>query len=364
MESFQIRVPDDVIADLRTRLGKTRLPEATPGPPWSAGTDVGFLARLVDHWATRYDWRHHEAELNRLPHYTAVVADARVHFIHVRVDTPGSPPVILSHGWPYSFIEMLPAIPHLTRGPAGCDVVVPSLPGFGFSDPLEVAFTGRNVAEVWHSLMTEVLGYERFVTYGEDVGAEVSDWLAALHPGSVAGLHTSHAAFPPPGRRGDLTAEEQEFVAWLSAQWEGETAYSALQSSKPDTLASALNDSPAGLLAWLVEKFRTWSHLDGDLEEVWSHEEILTTTTLYWVTETIGASFRPYFQGDDEALPMIDVPVGVSVQWGERGFPRPYAERSYRDIRFWNDLPRGGHFTVKQTPELVAADLRAFLATL
>jgi pimeloyl-ACP methyl ester carboxylesterase len=330
---------------------------------------------LVGYWADGFQWRVREAWLNTFPQYTATVDGHLVHFAHVRAvgDGPSAIPIILSHGWPYSFAEMLEIVPHLTDPVSHggetmdrFDVVVPSLPGYGFSEPFSVQpFHSRTVADMWHELMTDVLGYQRYATYGEDVGTSVSDWTAALHPEAVVGLFATHAAFPPDDRLDDLTPEEETFRQWLSTKWERESAYSAIQATKPDTLAAALNDSPTGLLAWLVEKFRTWSGGEEGFREAWTDDEVLTTATLYWVTGTIGSSFRPYADSrSEEGVPMIDVPVGVSVQRGERGFPRTYAERTYTDIRFWNDLPRGGHFTAKQTPDLVAADMREFFRLL
>ncbi|MGH3649910.1 MAG: epoxide hydrolase family protein, partial [Acidimicrobiia bacterium] len=213
------------------------------------------------------------------------------------------------------------------------------------------------VARLWHRLMTDVLGYQRYATYGEDVGATVSDWIGALFPETVVGLFATHAAFPPEERSHDLSEDEERFRSWLAEQWKDGSGYSLIQATRPDTLAVALGDSPAGLLAWLLEKFREWS--GPGFEEHWSHDDILTTVSLYWFTGTIGTSFLPYHHGrhHDKPVPMVDVPVGVAIQWGERGFPRVYAERTYTDIRMWTDLPRGGHFTAKQSPDLVARSM-------
>jgi hypothetical protein len=201
------------------------------------------------------------------------------------------------------------------------------------------------------------------VTYGEDVGTGVSDWLGALFPENVIGVFATHAAFPPPERGDDLSADETRFREWLSEKWATGQGYSQIQSTRPDTLAVGLDDSPAGLLAWLVEKFHEWS--GPAFGDSWSADDVLTTTSLYWFTRTIGTSFLPYYHGRHEPpLPQVPVPVGVSVQRGERGFPRAYAARTYLDIRVWNELPRGGHFTAKQTPDLVAADLHAFVTSL
>ena len=361
-EPFRISVSDGELDDLRTRLARTRYPVPTPSEPWEAGVDIRYLAALMDEWRESFDWRAAEARLNAYPQFTAKVHGERIHFAHLRAegraDARAPIPIILSHGWPYSFIELLPLAERLARD--GFDVVVPSLPGFGFSEVMAEPFTSMAVAERWHTLMTGVLGYEQYATYGEDVGTWVSDRLAATHPDAVLGLFATHAAFPPDDRRQDLTEEEQAFLDWLEVKWRRASAYSSQQSTRPDTLAVGLTDSPAGLAAWLVEKFREWSGT-ADISDYWSRDELLTTISLYWFTSTIGTSFRAYFDDRNETpMPMIDVPVGVSIQWGERGFPRHYAERTYTDIRFWNDLPTGGHFTAKQTPGLVEADMIAF----
>ncbi|MFB9310735.1 pimeloyl-ACP methyl ester carboxylesterase [Agromyces hippuratus] len=376
MEPFTVDLADDVLVDLRDRIARRRLPAPTPGAPWSAGTDPAELERLLAYWGGAFDWRSIERRLNAVPQFTADVGGGRVHFAWIRAEqrVPAPVPIILTHGWPYTFAEMLPIVPHLVdparhggRPGDTFDVVIPSLPGFGFSDaPGEARFVANEIAERWHALMHDVLGYERYASYGEDVGTWISDWTAALHPESVLGLFTTHAAFPSAERRDDLTEEEIGFRAWLDAKWLGESAYSELQSTKPDTLAAALNDSPAGLAAWLVEKFRTWSGGDEAYRAAWSDDDVLTTVTLYWATQSIGTSFRAYFDDrfDTVPMPLVEVPVGVAVQYGERGFPQSWAARTYRDIRAWQQLPSGGHFTVKQSPELVAGAMREFFRPL
>ncbi|SIO23014.1 epoxide hydrolase family protein [Agromyces cerinus] len=376
MEPFTVDLADDVLVDLRHRIARRRLPRPTPGAQWSAGTDPAELERLLAYWGDAFDWRSIERRLNAVPQFTADIGGGRVHFAWIRAERrhPAPVPIILSHGWPYTFAEMLPIVPYLVDpeghggGPGDAfDVVVPSLPGFGFSEaPGEARFVANEIAERWHALMHDVLGYERYASYGEDVGTWISDWTAALHPESVLGLFATHAAFPSAERRDDPTEEEIGFRARLDAKWLGESAYSELQSTKPDTLAAALNDSPAGLAAWLVEKFRTWSGGDDAYRAAWSDDDVLTTITLYWATRSIGTSFRAYFDDrfDTAPMPLVEVPVGVAVQYGERGFPQSWAARTYRDIRAWQQLPSGGHFTVKQSPELVATAMREFFRPL
>lgn len=365
-EPFRFAIAETELVDLRSRLSRTKYPRQTPSEPWGAGVDIPYLSGLMTWWREGYDWRAAEARLNEVPQFMVEIDGERIHYAHLRAERPAADgsvvPIILSHGWPYSFIEMLPLARLLSAD--GFDVVVPSLPGYGFSEPMREPFTSSAVAARWHTLMTKALGYDRYATYGEDVGAWINDRLGADYPDAVLGLFATHAAFPPDERRENLTEEETAFIAWLDAKWKRASSYGAQQSTRPDTLAVGLTDSPAGLAAWLLEKFREWSGTD-DVADYWTRDELLTTISLYWFTQTIGTSFRAYFDGREETpMPLVGVPVGVSIQYGERGFPRHYAERTYTDIRFWNDLPTGGHFAAKQTPELVAADMRAFFSSL
>lgn len=348
-------MPDAVLTDLRERLGKTRY--TTPAPSY-AGVPPERLRSIVEYWRDDFDWRNQEERLNSYPQFLADVGGTPVHFVHVRSATPGALPIILTHGWPYSFVEMLPLVDELRD----FDVVVPSLPGYGYSElPREGQVIPTAVAETWHELMTSVLGYERFLTYGEDVGAGVSDWLAALHPESVIGIHASHAAFTPEERREGQSPAEAAFFVWLADTWKDASAYAAMQGTRPDTLGAALADSPAGLATWIIEKLEEWS--DGD--EAFTLDQLLTTVTLYWVTNTIGSSFRAYFDhGQEPPLPVITVPAGVSVQRHESEYPREMAERNYADLRFFTKLERGGHFAAAEAPVALAADIRALVATL
>jgi epoxide hydrolase len=368
---FKINVSQHELDDLRQRLQLTRLGEAPAGEPWESGVDYDYLHGLLDYWQSDFDWRRQEDRLNSYPQYTTVVEGQTVHFVHSRADRDRYSeviPIILGHGWPYSFVEFLEFSKWLTdpmvHGGSerdAFDVVIPSLPGYGYSPALvDAYFTGDTVARLWHRLMSEKLSYDRYATYGEDVGAAVSDWLGALFPDAVVGLFATHAAFPPEERSEDLTEAEQSFQEWLSDKWRTASAYSAIQSTRPDTLAVGLHDSPAGLLAWLVEKLHEWS--GPEFEQSWTPDDILTTVSLYWFTQSIGTSFLAYFQGrnHDQPIPLIDVPVGVAVHSGEQGFPREYAERTYTDLRYWTELPRGGHFTAKQSPDLVSAAMREF----
>ena len=372
VEPFQIEIPDADLDDLIRRLHQTRLLPPPADEPPESGVDRALLTRLLEYWRDGFDWRAREAYLAGFPQFRVEIDDVVLHVAHLAADRaryPAAIPIILGHGWPYSYLEFLEFSRRLVDPLAFggtvddvFDVVIPSLPGFGFSPPLDVPFTSDAVAGRLHRLMAE-LGYARYATYGEDVGTRISDWLGASYPESVIGLFTTHAAFPPEERTADLSPAEEEFRSWLAEKWKTASAYSAIQSTRPDTLAIGLTDSPAGLLAWILEKLAEWS--GPGFAGSWSDDEILTLVCLYWFTGSIGTSFLPYFHDRlDPPIPLVEVPVGVAVQWGERGFPREYAERTYTDIRFWTDLPEGGHFTAKQSPDLVADAMREFFAGL
>jgi pimeloyl-ACP methyl ester carboxylesterase len=356
MEPFVIDIPQRDLADLDRRLAATQYPLDSRVTDWSQGMPASALRELVDYWRTRFDWRAQEARLNGYEQFTAEINGARIHFVRTRAARPGRLPVVLTHGWPYSFAEMLPLLDALG---GEHDVVIPSLPGYAFSEPLPEPFRASLVAERWHTLMTEVLGYERYLTYGEDVGAGVSDWLASLHPEAVAGIVASHASFSAREREGIVLDEHEErFFTWLNDRWRTASAYAAMQGTKPDTLAAALTDSPAGLLAWIGEKLAEWS--DGDGYGAFGPDNLLTTVALYRFTGSIGTSFRPYSDGGDPGPhPLIEVPASIMVQTHEGEYPESLAAKSYLDLRSFEKLEHGGHFTAFEAPTEIA---RAILA--
>lgn len=284
-----------------------------------------------------------------------------MHLVHLPADRPDAPALLISHGWPYTFAEMLPLVDAL-RGEV--HLVVPSLPGFAFSPAPDVPIVETEIARRWHALMTEQLGYRRYLSYGEDVGAWVSDRLAAEHPDAVVGIIASHPSFAARDRD-ELDDDGRRFFAWLAGEWAGKQGYSQLQSTKPDSLATALNDSPAGLAAWIIERFADWS--DGDALEVFGRDRLLTTVMLYWVTGSIGTSFRSYFDETTVDVPPhgpVTVPASVLVQRHEREYPRSMAEASYTDLRSFRVLDRGGHFVAAEAPFDVADAVRGLLAQL
>ncbi len=353
------------------------MPPASPPPPTRArgrGVDPGYLRSVLAHWGGGYDWRAAEERLNALPHYRADIGGQLVHFVHVRAagDRPGLP-IVLTHGWPSSFMEMLPLIPLLTDparhggDPADAfDVVIPSLPGFLFSDlPPGAPMTRETTAETWNTLMTRELGYPRYGAYGGDIGAGVTTWLGALHPESVVGLHVIHPGAP--ADVSDLSEAERSFVAAIEAFDQTDGGYSAMMITRPDTIAAALQDSPAGLAAWILDKFRDWSDCGGDLDARFSRDDLLTMITLYWATGTIGSSFRQYYDWDHTPpRPVVGVPTGVTMSAEPvfRDLPRSFAERSYSDIRQWRGPTAGGHFMPLEEPAMLATDLRDFFRPL
>jgi pimeloyl-ACP methyl ester carboxylesterase len=373
---FTIRVPDEVLSDLRSRILNTRWPDPAPGVAWTQGTDLEYLKRLVNYWADGFDWRAQERRLNAFKHFRAKIGDIRVHFVHEPARQGNGIPLILSHGWPSSFLELLPLVPLLTDpkahgidGPA-FDLVIPSLPGYGFSQrPARANY--RTIARMWHELM-QGLGYERYGAGGGDFGAGVATSMAIENPAPMIGIHLTTMELRPPTGEGTraLTEAENAYVSRLRQWDEVERGYSAIQSTRPQTLGYALNDSPAGLAAWILEKWRSWSDSGGDLEARFSRDFLLTMLTLYWVTETITPSMRDYFDNRWHAAEIrpgdrVRVPAGFANfdhnYVSEGSPPREWAERLY-DVRRWTSMPRGGHFAAAEEPELLARDIAAFFA--
>lgn len=349
LKPFQIIATREVMNDLHRRLDATRLPIPTPGDEWSKGIPMSVVDRLISTWRNGFDWQRVQDRLNSYDQFHVEIDGTRVHFLRRKATTPGRLPVILTHGWPYTFAEMLPTLEALQ---GEMDVIVPSLPGFVFSGTMPVDFTDEAIADRWHTLMTDVLGNEQFLTYGEDVGATISDWIAAKYPNAVAGIVASHASWAAKDRPGTkITDEEQAFFDSINDP--DESGYAHMQATRPDTAAVGLTDSPAGLLAWLVEKYASWS--GGNALESFTDEALLTPVMLYWISGSIGTSFRPYSESrHGTPHPIIDVPASIAVQRREAGFPRSLAEKSYRDIRSFSTLEHGGHFPAWETPDEVA----------
>ncbi|MFG2537698.1 epoxide hydrolase family protein [Streptomyces sp. NPDC048511] len=373
-EPFLQRTAPAALEDLRTRLRATRWPDAPEDAGWSLGTDLDQLRDLVAHWAESFDWPAQEAALARLPRFRVPLGGLGIHFVHAKAVAPAGPvlPLVLSHGWPDSFWRYSKVIPLLTdpgahgADPADAfDVVVPDMPGFGYSDrPAGRPLDSIAVAGLWAELMT-VLGYERFGAAGGDVGSHVSRYLGLDHPDRVVAVHRTDGGLPVfTGDPADLTPEERTWMEDVAAWGGTEGAYAAIHRTKPQTAAFGLNDSPAGLAAWIVEKLRAWSDCDGDVERSFTKDEILTNITLYWLTSTIGSSMRMY--SANAAIPpaqlarRVEVPSGFSIFAGDIVRPpRAWLERTTNMVCM-TEPPRGGHFAAFEEPEIYAEELRAF----
>jgi microsomal epoxide hydrolase len=376
---FRLEVPASVLDDLQQRLSRTRLPDEPPLEPWSTGTSVGYLERLLDYWRDGFDWRAQETKLNAFRQFTVPLAGIDVHFIHEEGKGPNPMPLLLSHGWPGSVIEFHKVLPMLTD-PArfGGDpadsftVVAPSLPGYVFSfKPGQKRFSLEQIAEVFAELMTGVLGYQRFGAQGGDWGAFVTSRLGFAFAQRMIGIHLNLLAVRrDPKMVANPTPEEKAFLEQLGHFLKEETGYQWIQGTKPTTLAFGLTDSPAGLAAWLVEKFRTWTDCDGNPENALTRDEMLTDIMLYWVTGAIGSSFWPYYARMHGPWPIpegstVDVPTGY-VEFPKEILrpPRSVAERMYTNIQRWTAMQKGGHFAALEQPEALAKEIREFFRPL
>lgn len=376
---FNLHVPEEDVVDLRERLLRTRWPDQPPGNPWAYGSDLAFMRQLIGYWTSDFDWRAQEARLNAFPQYRVRLSGIDLHFIHVQgVVPPGSPaplPLLLSHGWPGSVLEFLDIIPKLTDparfggDPADAfTIVAPSLPGYGLSFvPGQPRFSVEQMADCLAALMTDVLGYRRFGAQGGDWGSYVSSRLGYAYPERVAGIHLNMMPLRRDVADVDVGDPDQARYRGELAHWLAEEAgYIAIQGTRPQTLAYGLTDSPAGLAAWIIEKFRNWSDCNGDVESVFTLDELLANIALYWFTGAIGSSFWPYYARAHGPWP---VPAGeqVKVPTGYAEFPREIlrpprslAQKVYPDIRRWSTMRHGGHFAALEQPEELAAEIQAF----
>ena len=380
IEPFRIQIPAATLDDLAGRLAGTRRFIRDDRTDWEAGTPPSYLQRLVDYWRSAYDWRAREAELNCFAQFRAPVSGTTVHFIHERGHGDAPLPLVLTHGYPDSFLRFVKLIPLLTDPSAhggdsrdAFDVVVPSLPGFGFSDKPDKAAATFAIGDLWHGLMTDVLGYARFGAHGGDWGSVVTEQLARSHGDAVVGIHLTDVPFWHGFQKPkDATAAEQEFFRRNEQFQMQEGAYNMIGSTRPQTLADGLNDSPAGLAAWLVEKFERLSDCNGDIETRFTKDELLNNVMLYWTTETIGSSFLPYYdlmhagaarwilEKAKEWVSSSKVPAGFARFPKEFSHPpREWAARFF-NVERWSEMPRGGHFAALEEPELLAEDIRAF----
>ena len=378
IEPFAAAVSDDVLDDLRVRLADTRWPQPIGDDGWDAGAPLAYVRGLVEYWRTGFDWRRWEVRLNGFAQFVAAFGRQRVHFIHERGKGPRPLPLVITHGWPGTIIELLPVIPMLTDpvsygGAAedAFDVVAPSIPGYGFS-PLAEPVNASQVADLWTQLMS-ALGYRRFGAQGGDWGASISTWLGRKAPDRVAGVHLNYipGSYRPhlDQHSPALSAAEQAFLASQEAwvQWEG--GYAAIQRTRPQTLGYALNDSPAGLAAWVAEKLRAWSDCGGDVDRCFSRDDVLGIVTLYWATQSMPSAIRIYYEMRKQPMHFhagdrVTVPCAVARFAKEAPMPpREWVERSY-NVERWTEYPAGGHFPAWEQPDVLARDIREFFRPL
>ncbi len=376
---FGIEVGEDLLEDLARRLEATRWPVQMPGTGWEYGVDLDYLRELVDYWRTSFDWRKQERAINRFPHFEALIEGMRIHFIHERGSGPDPLPLVITHGWPGSFLEMLEVIPRLAhpeRYGGECrdsfDLVVPSLPGYGFSaGPVERGMDPERIAALWMKLMSG-LGYERFGAQGGDWGASVATRIGLSFPDALIGIHLNYipgSYRPFLGEDSPPLAEVEKVFLESAERWyDTDGAYAHAQATRPDTLAFALTDSPVGLLAWILEKLRDWS-CNGDVEKRFSKDVILSHVMLYWATGTIASANRLYYEARRNPIHLkqgerAGAPCGI-VHFAKEApaAPRPWVERGY-NVTHWTEVSQGGHFAAMEEPELLVADIRNFFRPL
>ncbi len=375
IQTFELPYSESAVQDLRERLARTRWPDTIPGSGWKYGFDLKYLQSICRYWREQFDWKAELEKLGDLHHLQYRTGEQSIHFVHERGKGPAAIPILLLHGWPGSFLEMLKILPRLTDPVAhgedsrdAFDVVVGSLPGFGFSSrPSERGMNTARMSDLFVELMRE-LGYERFACQGGDFGAGVASWMGRRHPGRIIGIHLNYipGSYRPGLTSGAVIREEEERFLHDADQWEQDFgAYDHIQYRTPQTVAYGLNDSPVGLAAWILEKFRDWADCDGNLEKRFTWDELLANVTLYWMTETIHSSCRLYFEQRNAPLHLgpgerIGVPCGIAHLPKEAPFPpRTWIERGYK-VEHWTQMASGGHFAAMEEPEALAADIRSF----
>tara|TARA_B110000438_G_scaffold282921_1_gene310411 strand:- start:1466 stop:2905 length:1440 start_codon:yes stop_codon:yes gene_type:complete len=379
---FEINVGESDIADLKRRLTNTRIPDQIIGTSWEYGTDVKYLQELLEYWENDFDWKQQEAELNAFDQFTTEVEGLAMHFIHQRSENPDAIPLMIVHGWPGSVSEFSKIIGPLTDPEShgsssehSFHVIAPSLPGFGFSEiPTDRGYSPEKIAHILAALMDK-LGYEQYAIAGGDWGAIINRYLAHNYPERLIGLHSNMILAGAPDdeeQRANVTAEETVARVARGSYMRNEVAYQRIQGTKPQTLGYGLNDSPAGLAAWIVEKFHGWTDMpqgaEGDLDQYFTKDELLTNISIYWFTNTITSSTRIYYENGknpvENPLTFINVPTGAAIFPAELFItPRAWAAAAY-DIRHWTVMPEGGHFAALEQPNLYLNDLRKFFGML
>ncbi|MBV7484383.1 epoxide hydrolase family protein [Bordetella sp. BOR01] len=378
-ESFHIAIAEDDLRYLRESLARTRWPDQIPGERWLFGTDIAYLKSLCSYWRDEYDWRVQERRLNEFSHYKAGIAGIKLHYIHEIGEGENPRALLLTHGWPDSFYGYHQLIPRLThpsrfggRAEDAFTVVVPSIPGYGFSyEPDQPRFGLNEIADSLKTLMVDVLGYAEFAAHGYDWGAFIATRLGYVYPEHLRGIHITRLAMPrKPSAPAPRTPEESRFYRQVADFLKDEAGYSDIMGTKPQTLAYALTDSPAGLAAWIIEKFRTWSDCGGDVDAHFGRDVLLTNIMMYWITGAIGSTFWPYYGRHHE--PWI-VPDGATMnvptayaEFPKETFspPRSIAETLYGNIQRWTTMPNAGHFPALEASDALAHDIREFFVQL
>lgn len=375
IKSYHISVGDNVLDDLRSRLRRTRWPEAELVDDWSQGVPLGWIRAVCDYWAEQYDWRRREALLNRFSQFTTEIDGLGIHFLHVRSPHPEARPLIVTHGWPGSIIEFQKVIEPLTnptahggRAADAFHLVCPSLPGFGFSaKPATTGWGVDRIASAWARLMDR-LGYSRYGAQGGDWGSAITTALGAQDPDHCAGIHITLAMGVRPNVEGQPSQEEARALRRIEYYRDWDSGYSKQQSTRPQTVGYGLTDSPSGQAAWILEKFWAWTDCDGNPENVLGRDELLDNVMLYWVTATAASSARLYWQSfaPGRRTPhKVTIPTGVAVFPKEIVPPvRRWMEGTYTDIRHWSEMPKGGHFAAFEQPEAFVRDVRDFFGKL
>lgn len=375
IQQFEVHIPDTLLHDLEERLALARWPDEIPDSGWTYGTNLGYPKELIDYWQHKFKWREQEAKLNKFDQFKTLVDGVNIHFIHMRGKGANPIPIILTHGWPDSFYRFYKVIPMLTdperfggKAEDSFDVIIPSLPGFGFSD--RKAMPDEAIAEIWAKLMGEILGYKKFTAAGGDLGSGVTKYLALNHADLVSAIHLTDVGFPTGQELSEavqMSEAEQEFARFIQHWLFTEGAYFMIQATKPQTLGYSLNDSPVGLASWIVEKFYAWSDCNGNVENRFTKDELLTNIMIYWITETSSSSSRMYMENTRATFAKpptpgrvrSEVPAAVALFPADAPLPREWAERKV-NLKRWTKMPRGGHFAALEEPELFVSDLREF----
>ena len=380
MKPFKLNIENDILEGISNRLKTSRLPEDFGNSNWSYGTERNYLENLLEYWISDYDWKRTEKEINSFPNFICEINNIPIHFIHIKSSNKNSKPIILTHGWPWTFWDYKKIIRPLTnpeeyggKKEDSFDVVVPSLPGFGFSTPLkETGINFSNTADLWVSLMQDILGYDKFFAHGGDWGGLVTLQLGHKYSKIVPAVHT-HTIInldffdsPPPNEE-DFAENEKNFHLQNLKFWEEGHGYFQIQATKPQTLSYAINDSPIGLCAWLIEKRRDWSDCNGDIESKFTKDDLINTTMIYWLSETFGTSARYYYEAahnlwkpSHDRSPMVESATGFSIFEGDIIFrPKKLMEKA-NNLKHWNMFKNGGHFAPMEQPEIIIDEIRKF----